>query len=54
MQLKIDEWFLVGNGLNSKEIRCMSWEKLCVVEEGGGLGLRNLRNFKVAMLAKQG
>lgn len=45
--------FLWGKGTNSKCIRWMSWNKLSVPKFGGGLGMRSLRSFNTAMLAKQ-
>lgn len=32
----------------------MAWDKLCTPKNGGGLGMKRLRDFNVAMLAKQG
>ncbi|XP_074347578.1 uncharacterized protein LOC141686442 [Apium graveolens] len=34
-------------------IKWMSWTRLCEVKEGGGLGFKRLREFNMAMLAKQ-
>lgn len=42
-----------GNEGTGKGIRWMSWDRLCVVKEDGGLGFRKLRGFNVAMLSKQ-
>lgn len=42
-----------GNESTGKGIRWMSWDRLCVVKEDGGLGFRKLRDFNVAMLSKQ-
>lgn len=44
-------------GLSSKMIagiKWMSWDRLCVPKEKGGMGFRNLHGFNVAMLGKQG
>lgn len=32
----------------------MSWEKLRVIKEDGGLGLRELNKFNISMFVKQG
>ncbi|KAL8112103.1 hypothetical protein AgCh_019707 [Apium graveolens] len=46
--------FWWGQGAKSSGIRWMTWDKLCVSKYGGGLGVRSLRCFNTAMLAKQG
>lgn len=42
-----------GNKSANSGIRWMAWEKLCEVNEEGGLDFKKLRDFNVAMLAKQ-
>lgn len=47
-------FFWWGNGRsNNGGIRWMSWERLCNVKEAGGLGFKRLKEFNIAMLAKQ-
>ncbi|XP_074342892.1 putative mitochondrial protein AtMg00310 [Apium graveolens] len=45
-------WWWSGT-TTSKDIHWLSWEKLCVVKEVGGRGFKRLRDFNIAMLAKQ-
>ncbi|MCH80906.1 replication protein A 70 kDa dna-binding subunit, partial [Trifolium medium] len=41
-------------GSNSKGIHWMSWDKLSVHKNNGGMGFKNLSAFNLAMLGKQG
>ncbi|XP_074355726.1 uncharacterized protein LOC141695374 [Apium graveolens] len=45
--------FWWGSGNSGRGIKWISWERLCTVKEDGGLGFKRLREFNVAMLAKQ-
>ncbi|KAL8115417.1 hypothetical protein AgCh_022054 [Apium graveolens] len=42
-----------SNGGTHKGIKWMSWDRLCAIKDAGGLGFKKLREFNVAMLAKQ-
>ena len=42
------------NGLNSRGINWMLWDKLCVHQSKGGLRFKKLHDFNVALLGKQG
>lgn len=44
----------MGHGQAGKGVKWMAWEKLCRPKAKGGLGLRRLKEFNLAMLAKQG
>ena len=38
--------FWWGNGAENKDIRWMIWDKICVVNEGGGLGFKKTKRFQ--------
>lgn len=42
-------WWGSGSSRNGTR-----WEKMCMSKEGGGSGFRELKQFNLAMLAKQG
>lgn len=42
------------NENNYKGVHWMAWDRLCSVKEAGGLGFKNLYQFNIVMLAKQG
>lgn len=50
---KLMNGFWWGGGVNEKGIRWLWWDKISVVKSNGGLGLKQLRTFNIAMLAKQ-
>ncbi|KAA3479326.1 reverse transcriptase [Gossypium australe] len=45
-------WWQKGHGKNG--IHWCEWRKLCTLKESGGLGFRNICQFNIALLAKQG
>lgn len=52
IEKKMNE-FWWKNRSSGRGIKWLSWDKLCNVKEDAGLGFKKLREFNVAMLAKQ-
>ena len=48
----IQRRFLWGWGKDNRAISWVSWENLCKSKDEGGLGLKNIRKFNYALLAK--
>lgn len=46
--------FWWGHGQESRVIRWKTWDKMCVMNEAGGLGFRQFKNFNISTLAMQG
>ena len=50
----INAFWWGSKGEGKKGINWMAWDRLCNPKKFGGLGFKCLRNFNLAMLAKQG
>ena len=46
--------FWWGQANEKKKMALLSWDKMCMPKEEGGLGFHDLKAFNLALLAKQG
>jgi hypothetical protein len=44
--------FLWGGNEESRRVNWLKWEKVCLDKENGGLGIKNIKAFNVALLGK--
>ncbi|GKV41862.1 hypothetical protein SLEP1_g49342 [Rubroshorea leprosula] len=49
---KIRKSFLWGGGGDERKVNWVKWEKICKKKEEGGLGVRDLRKFNLALMGK--
>ena len=46
--------FMVQKSVDKRKMMSISWEKLCTPKACEGMGFKQLKQFNLAMLAKQG
>ena len=49
---RIQRRFLWGGGLEQKRIAWIKWDQVCMPKEKGGLGIKDIRIFNLALLGK--
>ena len=49
---RIQRRFLWGGGLEQKRIAWIKWDQVCMPKDKGGLGIKDIDSFNLALLAK--
>ena len=50
--VKLQRRFLWGGGQDNNKIAWIAWEKVCLLKHKGGLGIKDIQTFNLALLGK--
>jgi len=50
--VNIQRRFLWGEGMEQRKIALVNWKIVCLPKDKGGLGIKDLRTFNIALLGK--
>ena len=48
--VRVQRRFLWGGGLDQNKIAWVSWKSICLPKEEGGLGIKDINQFNLALL----